>query len=223
MKTIVIILSSFFITTPLISQDLRDHLVGEYIGVLTNTNSSTGKIDTATQNFKLYLYKSFTSDSIILDRNELGGITSRFVIHPDTSFSLSYNDNGKPFPEKSVHGFRLTNDSVYYQSYFSNGAGGNGITIQKFYGKKTDWIGVDEIKLVDEISLYPNPFIHELNIKSTQEIKQVIVRNLEGKTQLSQSPKQKAFKLPLSQLNNGVYFIELHTGNGIVLKKVLKK
>jgi len=223
MKTIAIILSSLFITTALFSQDLRDHLVGEYIGYIITRGQGTGKIDTTASNWRYYLIKSPVSDSLYLKQETSNNPhKNMYVVHSDTSFSWQKSDNGKPYSWDDICGYKLRKDSLYYQRYAPGGGSSEPVTIE-FYGKKTDWIGIDENKLIDEISLYPNPFNHELNIKSTQEIKQVLVRNLEGKTQLSLSSKQKDFKLPLSQLNNGVYFIELHTNNGIVLKKVLKK
>ena len=223
MKNLILILSILF-TVHSSAQDLRDELVGEYVGYIIKRGQGTGNvIDTLYKNWKYYLIKSSISDSLYLKKESPNNTQKgKYVVHPDTSFSGHYSDNGKPYPKNSYHGYKLSPDSLYYQRNAPGGGSSEPVTIE-FYGKKTDWIGIDENKLVDEISLYPNPFNHELNIKSTQEIKQVLVRNLEGKTQLSLSPKQKAFKLPLSQLNKGVYFIELHTGNGIVLKKVLKK
>ena len=222
MKNLILIFSILF-TLNSSAQDLRDHLVGEYKGYMIQRGMGSGNVDTVFHNWTYYFYKSPISDSLYMkkDLNDKY-LSGRFVIHPDTSFSNGFWNSGKPFAKDTYHGYKITSDSMYYQEYAPGGGSSEPVTIE-FYGKKTDWIGIDENKQEHEISLYPNPFNHELNIKSTQEIKQVLVRNLEGKTQLSLSPKQKTFKLPLSQLNSGVYFIELHTGNGIVLKKVLKK
>jgi len=224
MKILFLILTVSF-STFLNAQDLRDHLVGKYVGYKIIRGAGSGNvIDTMYAHYTSYLIKSTTSDSLHMKRYLSDShLIGRFVVHEDTSFSEFYWDEGKPFHPSNYHGYKITNDSLFYSEMMPGGGGGGEPHLHEFYGKKTDWIGIDENKLVDEISLYPNPFNHELNIKSTQEIEQVLVRNLEGKTQLSLSPKLKAFKLPLSQLNKGVYFMELHTSNGFVLKKVLKK
>ena len=94
-------------------------------------------------------------------------LSGRFVIHPDTSFSSGYHNSGKPFERATYHGYKITPDSIYYQEYAPGGGSSEPFTIE-FYGKKTDWIGIEENKLAHEISLYPNPFNQELNIKSTQ-------------------------------------------------------
>jgi hypothetical protein len=76
-----------------------------------------------------------------------------------------------------------------------------------------------------EISLYPNPVIDELNIRTQNiEIFSINIYTIEGKEIRSFGKKGLALdKINFTNLDSGIYFLEILTDVGQVIKKVIKK
>ena len=75
----------------------------------------------------------------------------------------------------------------------------------------------------NQIKIYPNPtkgriFIQNL-IKTTNN--SIIIKNILGKTILTCESRESLVSLDISQLENGVYFIEIYNNNGNRIEKVI--
>ena len=75
----------------------------------------------------------------------------------------------------------------------------------------------------DQIKIYPNPtkgriFIQNL-IKTTNN--SIIIKNILGETILTSESRESLVSLDISQLENGVYFIEIYNNNGNRIEKVI--
>lgn len=69
------------------------------------------------------------------------------------------------------------------------------------------------------INVFPNPVNTELTIESKSPIEKISVYDLSGKLLFE---KYKTKKIDLSQLEGGVYFLNIQSSRGQVLKKVVK-
>ena len=75
----------------------------------------------------------------------------------------------------------------------------------------------------NQIKIYPNPtkgriFIQNL-IKTTNN--SIIIKNILGETILTSKSRKSLVSLDISQLENGVYFIEIYNNNGNRIEKVI--
>ena len=83
--------------------------------------------------------------------------------------------------------------------------------------------GVNEIDLANEINVYPNPAVDELNIISDETIiESYKIVNMLGEVVLDQAViiPQQNIRMNLSSLNRGNYILYLNTSEGIATKKV---
>ena len=73
------------------------------------------------------------------------------------------------------------------------------------------------INLNNEIMVYPNPATDEINISSSEAVRNVMILNHAG--QLVYDGKSE--KINVSNFNSGVYIIRIKTDNGITTKKLI--
>lgn len=109
----------------------------------------------------------------------------------------------------------------------------NGVGIQYSYdalGNRTQETKTSSLSVVDfenakSISLYPNPFVEELNISSKdQNILQVQLFDLSGKLiQIEKVNSKNSYVLKTKNLASGVYLITIVTDKGKETYKVIKK
>lgn len=109
----------------------------------------------------------------------------------------------------------------------------NGVGIQYSYDTlgnrtqetKTSSLSVVDVENVKNMSLYPNPFVEELNISSKdQNILQVQLFDLSGKLIQNEKVKSKnSYILKTKNLASGVYLITIITDKGKETYKVIKK
>ena len=74
----------------------------------------------------------------------------------------------------------------------------------------------------NDILIYPNPTTGVLNIRSKENIKQIIISNITGKTILTNSNVNQTTPIDLSGIKNGIYIITIKTDSGIINKKLIK-
>lgn len=80
-------------------------------------------------------------------------------------------------------------------------------------------IGVEEVESDYDFLIMPNPAGDWVLITTTLDLNTIAVKNYLGQTVLiSNEPK-----LNTSKLTNGVYFVEVHTSKGVVVKKIVIK
>jgi photosystem II stability/assembly factor-like uncharacterized protein len=71
------------------------------------------------------------------------------------------------------------------------------------------------------INVYPNPNSGIINVSSTNKnIEQIVVYNTLGKPLYIKKQSGMNQVVDLSELENGIYFISVHTGNGIANKRI---
>ena len=96
----------------------------------------------------------------------------------------------------------------------------------------TEPLGIHENPL-QNITIYPNPTTGELRIESYElqvtgiEIFDIYGKNVESKFPSKNlegwQPKADGVVLDISNFSSGIYFLKIHTENGIVMKKVVKE
>src|SRR5690554_4952976 len=83
-------------------------------------------------------------------------------------------------------------------------------------------VGINEIEKTDYIKIYPNPTNNILNFETSGvKITSIVVMDITGKAVKTLSAE--ASIINVSQLVNGVYFLQLHTDKGTTTKKFVKK
>lgn len=74
---------------------------------------------------------------------------------------------------------------------------------------------------VTRTAIYPNPATDVLNLISENEIQYVEIYNIEG--QLIKSISGNVNNISISDMNDGLYFVKIHTENGTATHKFIKK
>ena len=87
---------------------------------------------------------------------------------------------------------------------------------------KTKGDGIEE--LASSLNVYPNPVSDKLYIETEVEIEEVVVYDVYGRHQVTETPsRQGNLSVDVSNLNSGVYFVKVITENGEVVKRFIKK
>jgi len=74
------------------------------------------------------------------------------------------------------------------------------------------------------IKIYPNPFNSILNIKNTDGIKNVVIKNIIGQEIMKINVTSNNIELNLSELNQGLYIISIvNKNNNVFTRKIFKK
>ncbi|HOT13568.1 MAG TPA: Ig-like domain-containing protein [Bacteroidales bacterium] len=76
---------------------------------------------------------------------------------------------------------------------------------------------------IASLSVYPNPVVDVLNIRSNETISTVAIYSMSGQLNRIASVNGNSVELNLSGLKNGVYFVKIQTANGSTTQKVVKK
>ena len=84
-----------------------------------------------------------------------------------------------------------------------------------------DTLSVFEIETPQFIT-YPNPLQNTLNIKGTTDVENVSIYDLMGRNVLNATPNNSEFSLDVSQLNKGVYMVQLKAGDKETTLKIVK-
>lgn len=82
-------------------------------------------------------------------------------------------------------------------------------------------IGIDDLDLSTNISVYPNPVNNVLNVESKEDLKIKLIKifNVVGKIVIEH---RQVNRINFDKLSKGIYFINIETDIGIVTKKVIK-
>ncbi len=81
----------------------------------------------------------------------------------------------------------------------------------------------EQTKLNNLVSLYPNPFNNQLSIKNTSVSDlNINVLDITGKTIINQQSNSEVIELNTSELNNGIYFVRIMSGNLVATYKIVK-
>ena len=86
-----------------------------------------------------------------------------------------------------------------------------------------DITGIED-KLANNVSIYPNPVKDRLYIETESEIEDIVVFDIYGRHQVTESPShQEMISIDISNLNSGVYFVKINTANGNIVKRFVKE
>ena len=87
---------------------------------------------------------------------------------------------------------------------------------------KTLGEGIEE--LTSSVSIYPNPVSDKLYIEAEAEVKEVVVYDVYGRRQVTETPSHQGnLSVDVTDLNSGVYFVKVVTENGEAVQRFIKK
>ena len=86
-------------------------------------------------------------------------------------------------------------------------------------------LGENIEELASSVNIYPNPVSDKLYIETEAEIEEVVVYDVYGRIQnLRNSETQKLRNsIDVTDLNSGVYFIQIKTEEGNITKRFVKE
>jgi hypothetical protein len=98
----------------------------------------------------------------------------------------------------------------------------DGTTVKTYIVKVTRaGVGIEEIDISENISLYPNPTQDLLRIVSDLQIKQIEIHDVNGKlVKQIINPKQT---ISIAELPKGIYMLQIQTAKGIAIKKIMRQ
>jgi len=158
-----------------------------------------------------------------LDYNwNIRGILFQF---PDTDYYFKEAFSGYNFYRDSIRlNSEIINETTYTDSVSAWGHHYHISAVyedcEAFSDPWTPWIGISENAL-NENELYPNPATEEVFITSTESIIKVTMLSLLGNVVLNKKLSNKEARLDVSDLNPGIYIVEIKIENGIVVKKLV--
>lgn len=76
---------------------------------------------------------------------------------------------------------------------------------------------------ITQIDVYPNPVLNTLNIKSAEQIGQINIFDITGKSLLTRTDIGNEYHINFADFSSGVYFIQIQTVNGLELTKKIVK
>ena len=80
---------------------------------------------------------------------------------------------------------------------------------------------ITENEMLNQISLYPNPAIGQLNIDAHKEIASVTISNLLGKQMLNKTINANSAVLNIEDLPKGIYIVNMQFKEGNLTKKII--
>jgi len=80
-------------------------------------------------------------------------------------------------------------------------------------------VGIDQYQETN-ISVFPNPATSAISIQSDAPIHQIELVNMLGAVVISEKTEASNLRVDVSRHNPGMYFLRLHTDNGIVTRKI---
>lgn len=143
---------------------------------------------------------------------------------------FSYSTNGTAYSETyddAMQGNITVNNggTVYFKvaPYFSGNTGTYLLDMSVTRGAIT---AVKEVETDTQVSLFPNPASEYVWIdlqQLTDKVNRVVFCDVHGAQLYTENVANAAsiFKLPLTNIPNGVYFVQIHTNHGIITKKLV--
>jgi hypothetical protein len=80
-------------------------------------------------------------------------------------------------------------------------------------------VGINELTET-WVTVFPNPASSVINVNSNSEIRKIELVNMLGALVLSQEMNVVNTSLDVSSFNKGLYFLRMHTADGVVVKKL---
>lgn len=83
-------------------------------------------------------------------------------------------------------------------------------------------LGIEDLT-ISEIILYPNPVINNLNIVSNRIMKSISINNVLGQELITTDVNALENSIDLSGYAKGNYFLNIHLGDTVITKKIIKE
>jgi len=192
-----------------------------------NTNGSNLHIGTDIDYYKIVLpsgYNYAISPRLHDGFNSGNGLT--YTV--DALFSCSINGTtySETYDDIMTDNITVNNGgTVYFKvaPYFSGNTGTYLLDLNITRGVTT---GIEDVETNAQISLYPNPADDFVTIdlhEFTNKINQIALCDVQGKQICSERVGnfERTIRLPLTGVSNGIYFVQIHSDNGILTKKLV--
>lgn len=168
------------------------------------------------------------------------GNTTLFSNGSDDIFIAKLDTNGNFLWAKEIGGGLNSTESGYGISMDHNG---NSYTTGYFSGTATfgnttltssgDWdvfiakLEKDFLSVTEDsetiLKIYPNPVNNRIFIENGTLITKVTLRDLNGRRIISKTPNSTETELDITQLSQGVYILEIKSGNNTSMEKIVKR
>lgn len=84
-------------------------------------------------------------------------------------------------------------------------------------------LGIEDVELIEEFTIFPNPFTDKLTVSAKNEIKKLTIVNMLGQTVKTITPNNLEYQLDLSNLTSGIYFVKARVNNTEGTFRIVKK
>ncbi len=172
-----------------------------------------------TVSFWLYKYGNYKDSLKVMvstDSNDLASFTGTVG-----TIALSETDTGWVNYHFSLAAYSGQNIYIGFNEYVSD----NG-TYSSFFALDNVRIGtavsVQDFSSKIYANVYPIPAKNNLNIESSNIINKIKIINLFGQVEIEKDIDSKFSKINVSELNSGVYFIQMDFDGGTVTKRFIK-
>ncbi|WP_415372419.1 M36 family metallopeptidase [Patiriisocius sp. Uisw_047] len=228
---------------------LRDRI---WLNVVSKTNDLSSETliaftDNATEGFDQgydseQIAKFLSLYSHIENENSLLGIQAREALSEDKEVSLGFSTLNEEVDTynisiKQLEGSNIEGYTVYLEDHLTGlkvnlseseyeFAANAGVYNNRFTLSFTDRnvLDISEVSL-QNISVSPNPTEGQVIIQSPNlEINNIIVRDVQGRTvKQVRNLKAQSYTLDFSEMSSAVYFINIETQDGSIIKRIVKK
>ncbi len=142
--------------------------------------------------------------------NSIAAMTTQLVNLPSIS-NTSYI--------QSITNFTVPTSGVYYIGFQCYSAADQGdLNIDDI--SVDIYVDVNENSEAAKYNVFPNPANNLISVNAPEHIKQITIVNTLGAVVQNETVNSNSVALNTSSLQNGLYFIQIETANGIVTKKI---
>lgn len=140
------------------------------------------------------------------------------VLSSNYQYGNEWYKDGVLIPNATEQTLTVTETGKYSVMTYKNNCGG--MSSEYEYVVKEE-VGLAAIVNYPSMTLYPNPSQGKVNLKTNDQIEQIIVINAQGQVVLEILENTKV--LNLDNLNSGVYFVRIKTDTGNYFSKLIKE
>lgn len=143
---------------------------------------------------------------------------------------FSYSTDGSTwsdaFDDVMIGNIALNGGGTVYFRVAPYFAGETGTYLLSMSLTRTSTVGINENQISENIIVYPNPAKDFVLIDFNElkgKLNQINLLNVQGQNvfTFNINDQSKIFNLPLTNLSDGIYFIQIQTENGILSKKLI--
>ena len=172
---------------------------------------------TTTENVPEYIYKVIYDEenpNILYASGDTHGDSDNLRIHRSTDGGDSWHVFYEETIENSdgILDIHLYNDKLIVYTLV------NGV-----YYLDLNTLNVNNIEYKGDLVVYPNPAESFISVESNYTINYIKIYNVQGKLVKEKIISETSTFIDLQQLSPGLYFLLIHTENGLISRKVLRK